>query len=101
MEKLIYNYPLVVTSLLPLKSVKEVVGLLELAKKARKQVLIFAPDLSDSVKSTLIYNNKKKVLETGCICIPNYSSKSEDFLKKISDLTESYLFGEFSDQKLE
>jgi hypothetical protein len=46
--------------MLPIKIIKDVVKCLELAKRARKQLMIFAPDFSDAVKSTLIYNNIKK-----------------------------------------
>ena len=44
--KIVYNYPLVVVSNRPLNNVKEVVNSLELAKKARKQLIFFAPDFS-------------------------------------------------------
>ena len=83
---------MVVTSLLPLNNVKEVVQALELAKKARKQIIFFAPDFSDSVKSTLIYNNKKKILECSCVSFPEYGDKPKQFLKNISAIAQSFLF---------
>lgn len=60
-----------------MKSVKDIVKLLELAKKARKQVVIFASDINDSVKSMLLYNNKKKIVECSCVNLPEYGSKGE------------------------
>lgn len=41
---------------------KDIVPALEMAKKARKQIIFFAPEFGDSVKSSLIFNNTKKVL---------------------------------------
>lgn len=72
-----YNYPLVVTSLVPLSQMKDIVQALELAKKARKQVIFFAPDFGDAVKSTLVYNNKKKVLECSFVSFPQYGDKAQ------------------------
>jgi chaperonin GroEL (HSP60 family) len=84
----------------PVKLIKDVLGCLELAKKARKQLIIFAPDFSDAVKSTLIYNNVKKTVECACVSVPLYGDMGEKFLKQISKITNSYLFTEYSEHKI-
>lgn len=54
--------------------------------------MIFAPDFTDAIKSTMIYNNKKKIVQCAYITIPQYGEKGEDLLKKVADSTESYYF---------
>lgn len=66
-DKIIYNYPLVFTSRVPLESTKQIVKFLEFAKKSRKQLMIFSEKVSQNVISTLVYNNKKKVVEACAI----------------------------------
>ena len=46
-----------------------------MAKKARKQLLVFASEISDSVMSTFIYNNKKKIVEVCGIRVPLYGDE--------------------------
>jgi hypothetical protein len=82
--------------MLPIKVIKDIVGCLELAKKARKQLMVFAPDFSDAVKSTLVYNNVKKTVECACTSLPLYGKMGEMYLKQISQITNSYLFAEYS-----
>lgn len=99
--KVVYNYPLVVVSESALKNVKEVVRCLEMAKQARKQLIFFAPDFSDAVKSTLIYNSKKKIVETACISVPAFGDVGREMLPRIASMTQSYYFSQFSDRKIE
>lgn len=75
-HKIVYNYPLIVVSALPIMQIKEIVKLLELTKKARKQLVIFAENISQSVMSTLIYNNQKKIIEVCGISVPAYGTKA-------------------------
>lgn len=98
---LLFNYPLVVVSSIPVKSVKSIVGCLEMAKKARKQLIIFAPDFSESVVNTLIYNSKKKIVEAACVSVPPYGDVGKDLLPKIATATGAKLFSEFGEVKME
>jgi hypothetical protein len=46
--------------------------MLELSKKARKQIMIFSETISQNILSTLIYNRRNKILEGCAIDLPNY-----------------------------
>ncbi len=61
-DKVELNYPLVVLDKKGIKKIEQVVGILQLAKKARKPILIISTDISDSVMSTLIYNIRKNIV---------------------------------------
>jgi hypothetical protein len=63
-----------------------------LAKRARKQIMVFAPEFSDSVKSTMVYNNFKKTVECAYISIPLYGDKPKAMLRKIAEISQAYLF---------
>ena len=55
-----------------------------MAKKARKQLIIFAEEISESVMSTLIYNNKKKIVEACGISVPAHGEAGKQALKQIT-----------------
>ena len=63
--------------------------------------MIFAEDISESVMSTLIYNNQKKIVEVCGITVPNYGDKGVMYLNQVSERTGAHNFGQFSDSKIE
>lgn len=67
----------------------------------RKQLAVFAPDISESVASVFYYNHSKKILESCPIRVPGFGDFSEKMLEKIAKMTGSYLFTPFSEKKLE
>jgi chaperonin GroEL len=71
-----------------------------MAKKARKQLIIFAEEISENVMSTLIYNNKKKIVEACGISVPAHGEAGKQALKQITEVTKSYPFTQFSDRKI-
>lgn len=54
--------------------------------------MVFAPEFSDSVKSTMVYNNFKKTVECAYISIPLYGDKPKAMLRKIAEISQAYLF---------
>lgn len=61
-DKIIYNYPLVFISKVPLDNTKQIIKVLEMAKKARKQIIIFGEKIDNNITSTFIYNKRKNIL---------------------------------------
>lgn len=81
-DKVIYNYPLVLMSQKPIQEVREIVPALELASRARKQLFIISPLISDSVLSTLIYNKRKNIVEACGVTLTEYGKKHLEYLEK-------------------
>lgn len=50
--------------------------------------------------STLIYNNKKKIVEACGISVPAHGEAGKQALKQITLVTKSYPFTQFSDRKI-
>jgi hypothetical protein len=73
-DKVELNYPLVVLAKQGIKKIEQVVGILELAKKARKPILIISTDISDTVMSTLIYNIRKNIVEAYPLILRDYGT---------------------------
>jgi hypothetical protein len=59
-------------------------------------LLLFAPDLSESVTSILYYNHSKGIIECCPIRVPGQGNYSADMLKRIAKMCDAYLFSEFS-----
>lgn len=95
-EKLVYDYPLVLVSEKPILSIESIVPALELAKKARKQLLIITCDFSEAVLSTLIYNKRKKIVEACAIKLTDYGTKYQNLLKDIAEATGAYIFDQYN-----
>lgn len=100
-NKIEFNFPVVVISTKKIDSVKEVLPLLEKAKIMRKQLLLMAPDISEAVGSMLYYNHSKKVLECCPIRVPGMAGFSEETLTRIAKMCGAYLFSKFSSVNLE
>lgn len=81
------NYPLIVLDKQGIKKIEQVVGILELAKKARKPILIISTDISDTVMSTLIYNIRKNIVEAYPLILREYGTIVSDYFKQISKMT--------------
>lgn len=73
-DKVELDYPLVLIDKKGITSIEEIVSVLELAKKVRKQLLIVSYKISDSVLSTLIYNRRKKIVEVFPLIFNQYGS---------------------------
>lgn len=97
LNKIEFDYPLVVVSNRNIEHVKDITNLMEKAKTMRKPVVIFAPDISESVCSILYYNHSRKILQSCPVRVPGTSDFILEMLKKIADLTEAHFFTEFSE----
>jgi hypothetical protein len=73
----------------------------EKAKKMKKSLVVFAEDVSESVSSMLYYNHLKKIIECCPVRVPERGSDSAEYLGQIANVTNSYLFSEFSETKIE
>ena len=80
------DYPLVMISTKGIKGIEEVLSVLELAKKARKAILIISSSISDSVLSTLIYNNRKQIVDAYPLILREYGTVSQEYFKQLQIL---------------
>lgn len=92
LNKIEFDYPLVVVSNRNIEHVKDITSLMEKAKIMRKPVVIFAPDISEAVCSMLYYNHSRKILESCPVRVPGNTDFIEGMLKKIVDCTDALYF---------
>lgn len=78
-----------------INSIEQVVKALELAKRARKPILIISTAISDSVLSTFVYNLRKGIVEAYPLIIKDVGSKAQEYLKQLAETTGSVLFDRF------
>ena len=90
------NYPLVLLSPRPINSIEEIVKALELAKKARKQLLVVSSKISDSVLSTFIYNKRKNVIEAVPLIIHEYGTVPEEYYRQLVKVTGATLYDAYA-----
>lgn len=67
----------------------------------RKQLVLFAPEISESVASVFYYNHSKKILESCPIRVPGFGDFPEKMLEKVAKMTGSTFFNSFCDKKLQ
>lgn len=94
-DKVELDYPLVLLDTRGIKSVEEILGVLELAKKARKQLFIVSTSISDSVLSTLIYNRRKNIVEAYPLILKDYGTIAKDYFKQLALTTEAIIFDQY------
>lgn len=78
-----------------INSVEQVVGVLELAKKARKPILLVSTAISDSVMSTLVYNLRKNIVEAYPLILREYGSQAEVYFQQLAQTTGATIFDRF------
>jgi len=62
--------PLVLVVSDAIRDVKDIVPVMEICKKAQRPLLLFSEDLQPDPMSTLVYNNKKGIVESCAVNIP-------------------------------
>lgn len=67
-----------------------------MAKKARKQVMIFSEKVGQNVIGTLIYNKRKNIVECCAIDIPPMGTVGAKYLDMIAESTGSFMFDQFT-----
>lgn len=91
-DKVELDYPLVLLDTQGINNIEQIVQVLEIAKKARKQLLIVSNKISDSVMSNLIYNKRKNIVEAYPVLLHGYGSITQDYLKQLSKSTGAQIF---------
>lgn len=81
------EHPLVLVVADRIQTVEEILPTLELAKKAKKPLVLFSMDLQDEPASTMIYNSKKGILSCMAVNIPWAAGIELDNLKDIAVTT--------------
>lgn len=74
-----------------ISEVKQVVPIMELVKKTKRPLLLFSLNLMPEPMSTMIYNNRKGIVETCAVNIPWLGDVHIEMLKDVAVMTGASL----------
>jgi chaperonin GroEL len=79
--------PLILVVAGPVHDVSQIVPVMEIVKKAQRPLLLFSEDLQPDPLSTLVYNNKKGIVQSCAINIPWMNGVQKEMLKDVAVMT--------------
>lgn len=86
-----------------IEEVRQIVPVMELVKKTKRPLLVFSEDLQHEPMSTMVYNNRKGIVESCAVNIPWLAGVHKEMLKDVAVMTGATLIenNEFSEVKIE
>ena len=82
-----FEHPLVLVVGTPIRTVEEMLPILEMVKKVKKPLVVFCMDLQDEPASTMIYNCKKGIVKCMAVNVPWAAGLEQDNLQDIAIIT--------------
>jgi chaperonin GroEL len=86
-----FDHPLVLVVADKISEVQEILPIMELAKNAKKPLVVFSMDLQDEPASTMVYNNLKGIVKCAAVNIPWSGGIELENLKDIATVTGAKL----------
>jgi len=91
-EKMVeLDHPLVLVVADRITEVSEIVPVMELVKESKRPLIIFCEDMQDGPLSTMVYNNRKDIVESVAVNVPFLAGVEKENLKDIATMTGATL----------
>lgn len=71
--------------------VSEIVPVMELVKESKRPLIVFCEDMQEGPLSTMIYNNRKDIVESCAVNVPFLAGVEKENLKDIATMTGATL----------
>lgn len=71
--------------------VSEIVPVMELVKETKRPLIVFCEDMQDGPLSTMVYNNRKNIIESCAVNVPFLAGVEKENLKDIAAMTGATL----------
>lgn len=78
------SYPYILTSGAELRSMKDLVGVLEAVQEVNGDLFLVAPDISEEVLSNLVFNKVKGILRVCAITVPGFGRFAKEVIEDLS-----------------
>jgi len=85
------EHPLVLVVADRITTVEEIAPILDMAKRANRQLFVVSEDLQEEPMSTMIYNNRKEIVKCCAINMPWMADIQKETIKDIACLVGATL----------